>query len=145
MLLAILGCQVCCTDKKAISPSSTEGSYEGISGRNVFGLRPVPRPDLHTESIPPPPKIVLTGITTILGNKIALLKVLMPGPKPGDKPHDDFLTLAQGEREGNIEVLDVDEKAGRVRVNDFGTIIELTFENYLPAEAGVPAAPERRL
>jgi len=62
-------------------------------------------------------------------------------------------TLAEGMRDGNIEVLAFDEKAGMVKVDDFGTITNLTFDkdgvkltssppaNSAPAPGAVPPPP----
>src|SRR5205823_4883306 len=60
------------------------------------------------------PRITLTGITTILGNKRALMTVQLPG-----KPTQSF-ALAEGERSGGIEVLEINEKIGSVRINRLG-------------------------
>jgi hypothetical protein len=51
--------------------------------------------------------------------------------------------LTVGQREGEIEVLDIDEKAGSVKVSNSGAILTLTFEKdgaKLPATP-MPAAP----
>src|SRR5262249_50667822 len=91
---------------------------------------------------PPPPKITLTGITTF-GGKRALMKLNTP-PKPGDQAKELFLTLKEGQREGEVEVLAIDEKAGTVKVDDYGTIMDITFEKETakpgpgPAPTGVP-------
>jgi len=94
---------------------------------------------------PAPPRIVLTGITTILGRKLAVMKALLPPAKPGEHAKEEPLLLAEGQREENIEVLKVDEKAGRVTVSDFGTVTNLTFSENGPApgasSASSPAAP----
>jgi hypothetical protein len=98
--------------------------------RNVFGLKPPPPPPDPEANKPPPPKIVLQGITTFGGVKRALFKVQMP-PKPGEpaKGEQSFI-LAEGQRDGDIEVLEIDAKVGGefVKVNNFGTITNLTFE-----------------
>jgi len=102
--------------------------YQGIVDRNVFGLRPPPPPPSPDANKPPPPKIILTGITTILGNKRVLMKVQIPA-KPGVKAEEQSMILAAGQRDGDVEVLEIDEKAGIVKVNDYGTITNLTWEN----------------
>ncbi len=116
--------------------------YQAIVARNVFGLKPPPTPPDPEANKPPPPKITLTGITTMLGNKRALMKVMMP-PKPGTKQEEQSFILAVGQRDGEIEVLEIDDKAGTVKVNEFGTITNLSFENngVKLASAPPPGAP----
>jgi hypothetical protein len=117
--------------------------YEAIVERNVFGLRPPPPPPDPEANKPPPPKIMLQGITTILGNKRALLKMQMP-PKPGEQPKgEQSFILAEGEREGDVEVLEIDDKTGIVKVKDFGTIMSLDFTNngVKTASAPTPGGP----
>jgi len=101
--------------------------YQGIVERNVFNLKPLP-PAGPAEPPPAPvPKITLTGITTILGNKRALMKVLEP-PKPPQPAKEESYILTEGQRDGEIEVLAIDEQAGSVKVNNHGTVQELTFD-----------------
>ena len=124
--------------------SGTSGSpYEGIVVRNVFGLNKAPPPPDPEANKPPPPKIFLTGITTILGNKRALMK-LTPPAKPGEPAKEQSFTLAEKQRDGELEVLEIDENAGTVKVNDYGTITTLSFTNNgiktaaAPGPAGAP-------
>ncbi|PWU19670.1 MAG: hypothetical protein C5B50_06055 [Verrucomicrobia bacterium] len=132
---------VVCGVARAITPAPPTNNYGAIPERNVFGLKP--SPGIQQPMLPPKtvPQIILTGITTLLGNKLALLKAILP-PRPGEAPREQNLTLAEGQREGYIEVLEVDEKAGRVKVDDFGTITNLTFERNGPKLApAMPSAP----
>jgi hypothetical protein len=119
---------------KAYADSSAN-PYQGIVDRNVFGLRPPPPPPSNEPVRPPPPGIALTGITTILGKKLAFLNVQVP-PKPGEqtKGGPQSFMLGIGEREGEIEVLEIDEKGGMVKVNDYGVITNVPF-------AKVPTTP----
>jgi len=109
--------------------------YQGIVDRNVFGLRPPPPPPSNEPVRPPPPAVALTGITTILGKKLAFMNVQVP-PKPGEpaKPGPQSFMLGIGEREGEIEVLEIDEIGGIVKVNDYGVITNVPF-------AKVPTTP----
>jgi hypothetical protein len=119
---------------KAYADSSAN-PYQSIVDRNVFGLRPPPPPPSNEPVRPPPPAIALTGITTILGKKLAFMNVQVP-PKPGDqaKAGPQSFMLGIGEREGEIEVLEIDEKGGMVKVNDYGVITNVPF-------AKVPTTP----
>src|SRR6266436_8393730 len=107
----------------ATAIAGTENPYQGIVDRNVFGLRPPPPPPSNEPPKPPIPAINLQGITTILGKKMAFMTVQLP-TKPGEqaKPGPTSFMLCEGERDGDIEVVSIDEIAGTVKVNDCGTI-----------------------
>src|SRR5215475_11822548 len=64
--------------------AGTENPYQGIIDRNVFGLRPPPPPPSNEPPKPPIPAINLTGITTLLGKKMAFMTIQLP-PKPGEQ------------------------------------------------------------
>jgi hypothetical protein len=142
MLICTLAGLALCTTGNAVGGDSPGNPYQGIVDRNVFGLKPPPPPPDPESTKPPPPKVFLTGITTILGNKRALLKMTPPA-KPGEPAKEQSFTLAEGQREGDIEVLEINEKAGTVKVNNYGTITSLDFENNGVKVAGgpPPAAP----
>lgn len=128
---------------QAVAPDASIKQYQNISDRNVFGLRPPPVQPTATNATPALSKITLTGITTILGNKRALMKVAPKGMKPGD-PKELSMILTEGQREGEIEVLQIDETRGSVKVNNSGTEILLTFEkdgSKLPASPGPQPVP----
>jgi len=132
---------------QAVAPDASSTQYHSIPDRNVFGLRPPPEAAGPTNPPVVLPKITLTGITTILGNKRALMKVAPKGMKPGD-PKELSMILTEGQREGDIEVLQIDENRGTVKVNNSGTEMLLTFEKdgaklpQTPApRPGIPPAP----
>lgn len=131
-----------CAGATGITPDTTVVRFGEIQRRNVFALtNPPPR----VEAVQPPqlPRLILTGITTILGNKRALLKALPPGNtgKAADPSKELSLMLTEGQREGDFEVLQIDEKAGKVKVNNSGTVVTLTFEKDGPQPpASAPAA-----
>lgn len=104
--------------------------YESIiTNRNVFQLKPppppAPPPDPNPK--PPAPKIILTGITTILGEPLALFKCTPPAAK-GEQAKEKDYTLGVNQREDEIEVKSIDPAKGVVQVDDYGTITNLTFE-----------------
>jgi hypothetical protein len=148
MLICTLAGLALCTPGNAVTGDATGNPYQGIVDRNVFGLKPPPPPPDPESNKPPPPKIFLTGITTILGNKRALLKTTPPA-KPGEPAKEQSFTLGEGQREGDIEVLEINEKAGTVKVNDYGTITTLDFDKdgvkataaVAPGPGGAPAHP----
>jgi hypothetical protein len=132
LLMGTLGILVFWTGMRVIATETSGGTpYQGIVERNVFGLKPPPPPPDPEAHHPPPPKIVLQGITTFGHIKRALFKMQLP-PKPGEpaKGEQSFI-LAEGQRDGDIEVLEINATAGSefVKVNNFGTITNLTFEN----------------
>jgi hypothetical protein len=130
------------TGARAIVPDSSGQNYNGIAERNLFGLRPPPPPPAPVTPAPPPlPKVILTGLTTILGNEIAFLKVQFPA-KPGEPAKEQSFMLKEGEREGEIEVVDINIPAETVRVRNSGTLMPITFDKSppTPAPAPTPAA-----
>lgn len=129
------------------APGTPSKRYEAIVARNVFALKPPPVPPDPELNKPPPPKITPTGITTILGNKRALFKVQMPAKPPEPAKEQSFI-LTEGQREGQIEVLEIDEKLGAIKFNNFGTVVTLTLEkdgaklpNTPPPAMPAPGAP----
>ena len=123
---------------QATVPEANINSYEGISERNAFGLRPPPSQPQQEPTAAPLPKITLTGITTILDSKRALMKVAAANAKQPDPTKELSLILTEGQREGEIEVLQIDERAGSVKVRNSGQVMVLTFEKD---GAKLPATP----
>ena len=155
MLVCVMGGLAVYTTATAVPVDTSESSdnpYQSIVDRNVFSLKPpAPPADPSEVNKPTVVKITLTGMTTILGNKRVLMKTApLPG-KPGEGPRSEqSYILTEGQREGDIEVIEIDEKGGSVKVNNAGTIQTLTFEKdgaklpatVAPASApGVPGAP----
>jgi hypothetical protein len=114
--------------------------YQRIPSRNVFDLRDPPLTQTPEPPPTPRPKIRLTGITTIFGDKRALLMVQEPAT-PGKPPGPETsCILAVGQRQGGIEILEINEKAGTVKVNNDGNISVMTFDevklpNASPAQS----------
>ncbi len=123
-------------------PKETPGyRYQGISERNVFRLTDPPQVQV-TNTEPPVilPKLFLTGITTILDRKTAMFRMQSPA-KPGEPAKEESLMLAEGQRDGVIEVVSIDENAKEVRVRNSGTAMSLNFEKdgVKTASAAPPA------
>jgi hypothetical protein len=115
--------------------------YTTIYQRNVFHLRPPPAAAPVELPRTPLPRIRLTGITTILPGKRALLKVELPG-KPANQAQSYILT--EGQKAGALEVLKINEKTSLVTVAYSGTITNLTFEKLTPtASPATSPAPTR--
>ncbi len=145
MMVCMMGGLVFCSAANAVTSDSSGNPYQSIIDRNVFSLKPPPPPPDPTEvNKPQVLKITLTGITTILGNKRVLMKTAPPAGKPGEAPKSEqSYILTEGQRDGDIEVLEIDDKAWSVKVNNAGSVQTLTFEKdgaKLPSTPA-PAAP----
>ncbi len=143
-LICLLSGLSVCTLVTAALGNTPDSPYKAITDRNVFGLKPPPPPPDPTAEAnkTPPPKITLTGITTIFGNKQALMKTPPGAVKPGEQPREQSYILAEGQREGDMEVIQIDEKAGSVKLVYAGTPVTLTFEKdgTKGAPGGAPGA-----
>ena len=100
--------------------------YAPVVVRNVFGLNPPLPVDPNAPSADPPVKITPNGIMSIFGQLQVLYKVA------GKTPGQDAYTLSEGERQDDIEVTKIDEKAGIVTFNNHGVVQALPL---------VPATP----
>ena len=115
--------------------------YRLIAERNAFGLRPVP-PVTVQKAAPRLPNVILTGITTILKGKRALLKIEFP-PTPPTPAKPRYCILAEGQREGPVEVLEINEHTSKVKVNNSGTVMTITFSKPRPAPPTSPTSHPR--
>lgn len=98
--------------------------YATIVTRNVFGLQPLPIVNPPAPSAQALPKIMLNGITSILGPPAVLFKVkeqISPGQVTGNKCY----LLREGETQDGIEVTRVDEGAGVVFFDNHGTLQQI--------------------
>ena len=112
-----------------------ENPYRDIVTRNLFSLLP-PDPPKKEEEAKPPTNVKLTGITTMF-SKRALLLVQETGP--GAKA-EKSVVLREGEREGEIEVLEIDERAGAVKIKNGGVVSTLNFDRDGMKAAELPPA-----
>ncbi|HEX5220534.1 MAG TPA: hypothetical protein VFZ59_13270 [Verrucomicrobiae bacterium] len=122
----------------AVTP---DNPYSGIVERNSFGLKPPVNPaDLVKPPAPVVADIKLQGITTILGRKQVLMKVKVPA-KPPEPARDESLVVAEGDREGEIEVIEINPLEETVKVNNAGTILALNMKDHSekPSPGAVPA------
>ncbi len=115
--------------------------YQKIPEQNVFRLKPPPPPPSEEPPKIPTPKITLTGISTF-GKKRAWLKTPPPPVKPGEQPKgEQFYSLGVGERDGEMEMLEIDEQAGAVKVKYAGTEVALNFVDNGAKPSVAPALP----
>jgi len=111
-------------------------SYGTIIASNVFHLVQAPVISQPTNQ-PPLPKIVPNGIITILGKRV-LFKVLWPA-RPNEPAREQSHILAEGERAGAIEVLEIDEKAGTIKFNNNGSVVTLALDKDGPKAPALSA------
>jgi hypothetical protein len=104
----------------------SDNPYKLIFRRNLFGLHPPLNPAV-TPPAAPLSTIVLTGISTILGDKRAFLEITPPA-KAAQPPKQMSCILKEGQREGQVEVIQIDPKSEFVKVSNSGTLMTLTFE-----------------
>jgi hypothetical protein len=122
------------------SASADVTPYDVIVDRNPFGLKPPPPPPDPSETAAkapppaPPATVELTGITSILSSKRALLEIV-PGPgKPMIKP-----ILGEGERVESVEVVSINVEKNEVTIKNGQLVTNLTFKI---AKAGGPPPPQ---
>jgi hypothetical protein len=126
LLACVLGAARLCAELPAVADGANP--YQAIADRNVFGLHPPTKQDTTPEVVkPPPPNITLSGIWTFGGKKEAVLRAMVPS-KPGEQPKLQSFIMSEGQREGEIEVIQIDEKNLKVMVNNFGNTMTLDFD-----------------
>ncbi len=114
-----------------LAPDPASHPYEAIFARNAFGLKePPPPPPPAPPPDPTPPvntnALKLTGITTLLGKRAMFVfndgrtNIVSDLVREGER--DRFIT--------NLEVLEIDAKAGAVKVLFGGRELRLDFVNH---------------
>jgi hypothetical protein len=132
-----LACVLVGVGVRAAASSPSRDSYQAIVDRNVFDLH-APPPKADADALQPKaqiPKLTLNGITTILGKKVTVITV--PPSKPGVP--QTTLMLAEGQAQNEVEVRQIDEKAGAVKVINHGEEQMLDFEHDGAKPSPVPA------
>jgi len=126
------------------APVEDKNPYQGISRRNPFAIKP-PEPDQPAPPPPiappaPPSNVFLTGIIDLGDGKQAFFSV----SKPNDKV-PEFLSLKEGETQGDLTVLSIDPAGETVRIRNAGNETALDFKNNslksVIAAPGVPPPP----
>lgn len=110
--------------------------YATVISRNVFGLVPIPvvDPASLTPSTPPP-KITPNGIMTLFGKLQVLFKVQQPAAA-GQPAKEVSYTMGVGERQDDIEVQKIDDRAATITFNNHGVVQTLELAK---AAAGAPS------
>lgn len=104
-----------------------DAGYHRIVDRNAFCLSPpASSKNVHpATSVIARPRVALRGITTILEGKLAFL--MMPASKPGG--FQECLQLTEGQAQNKIQVKEIDEKGGIVKIINNGEAQTLDFRN----------------
>lgn len=111
-------------DVQGALTEASSNPYQNIVGRNVFGLKDPAPPPVQTAPTPPvtPSNIKITGISNTYKVKKAHFMVSLPGKTP------EYCSLSEGEGKDSLEVLEIDTKAGSVKVRTAGVEKVMTFE-----------------
>ncbi|HPY31475.1 MAG TPA: hypothetical protein PLT00_13760 [Verrucomicrobiota bacterium] len=142
----VLGALV--TSAAALTTDDAANPYQVVVERNVFGLKPAPRPEDVVQPPPPTPplQVKLQGITEGLlgGKRQVLMKIMEPPAKPGEPAKERAVIMDEGEARGNIEVLAIDPVARSVKLNNNGTVTNLLLADFImrttaPPQAATPA------
>lgn len=112
--------------------------YQTIVDRNAFNLK---APVIASEKTEPPPppmaKVVLTGVTSMMNSKRALLEI--EEAQAGKGNNKKSIILREGEREGSVEVMDIDVEHATVKIKNNGFETNLIFE--VKKETAPPVTP----
>lgn len=123
--------------------STALSPYTCIVERNSFGLKPPVNP---ADLVKPPPPVTadikLQGITTILGRKQVLMKIKVPA-RPPEPAREQSFVFVEGQREGEVEVKEINPAEGTVKIDNGGTILALNMKDHgeKPTPGAAPAAP----
>lgn len=106
----------------AVSP------YDSIVGRNVFGLKP-PATNAAPPVVNPAAAVTikLQGISTILGRRQVLLKV-NTAARPPEPAREQSYLLNEGERDGELEVVEIDALNGVVKLKNNDEPLSLSMQ-----------------
>jgi hypothetical protein len=124
----------------AAAGASSSNPYESIVTRNVFGLNPIPpQVAVPVQSGPPPPKITLTGITTIFGPAEALFKVA--GVVRNGRPQDESYIFTEGEAQDDVEVTKIDTNKMIVSFVNHDVPQDIPLADGVASSGSAPTAP----
>jgi hypothetical protein len=120
-----------------------DNPYHVVVERNAFGLSP-PKVAPPVTNAPPQQKsdVKFTGITVDRSGKKAWLVV--PPPPNNRTQNPQFLSMRENETQGDIQVLDIDDKENTVKILNAGTTSVLTFKDNgytAPTMAAMPGNP----
>lgn len=140
----ILAAFVIGTTFGARAEAPAANTYNSIVDRNPFGLKdPPPPPPPKDTNTPPPVKkedFYLTGISTIGNPKKP--KAYLLAKDQSKKDYDQkFYSLAVGDKQGEVTLMEIDTKGRRVKIGYLGEEKWLSMkDNGVPTPAGPPVA-----
>lgn len=114
--LSILVASLSVSSAMAAQPPPEHFAMIGV--RNAFRLSPVKPAGSEIPPQPHRPKVSFQGLTTILGRTLVLLTI-EPALSSAEFRQTSCV-LAQGESRFEIVILEIDTKAGTVRINNLG-------------------------
>jgi len=117
-----------------------DNAYHVVVERNAFGLKP-PQVLPPVTNTPPAQKVDVkfTGITSDKSGKKAWLVV--PPPPNNRTQNPQYLSMREGETQGDIQVLEIDDKENTVKIVNAGTTSVLTFKENGFTTATAAAMP----
>ncbi|MBA4150446.1 MAG: hypothetical protein H0X66_20235 [Verrucomicrobia bacterium] len=118
--------------------------YQTILDRNAFGLLPPPTPPDPNDKPPEPPaNLKLTGFATIAGERRVYFTI--PPDAKDPKGVQQYLSLSEGQREGNLEIITISESKEEVSVRNGSVdiVLSLKKDGFQPAKPapGMNQAP----
>jgi len=133
----LLGCALLAGPGLAAAPTE-EGAnpYTVISERNVFHLNPIPPPPEPEKPKVDLPVIKLSGFFKVGSQTRALFS---SEPKKKEEGRT-YYNLAQGEKDGILEVVKIDAENGTVDILNSGTPVTLSLKDDSLAPAPAVAA-----
>jgi hypothetical protein len=115
-----------------------DNPYKVILDRNPFGLRPAPQqPDLPPTNAPKA-EVKFTGITGVGSSKRAWLMI---PTGPGRTQIKYLNNLAEGDSDGDIKVVEINEKETTVKILNAGTPLTLNFQEHGLTAPAAPVVP----
>ena len=111
-----------------------------ITNRNLFKLLAPPDPAslIPVVAAPPLPNVLLAGITTLMGNTRAVLRVPRAARPPEPAKEISLFLSAGGPAEEGVRVLEINVAAGTVKIENNGTVQDLDITKNAPKSAAAP-------
>jgi len=113
---------------RSAAATPDDNSYKPIAARNIFKLHPPIQITVTPPPADPPPTIRLQGITTIVGQRQVLIAVRVSA-RAGEPAKEVFYVPDEGQREGEITVLEINEKTGSAKFDNHGTVQTLSMKD----------------
>lgn len=116
--------------------ATREEMYSLIVQRNPFGLNPEPEPVPEQPDEPEPEPIEVNVNLTGFSMRKNVKKVYLMIPPSKEDPNPQYLTMEENERQGSLQVLQIDPEKATVKIRNAGKVGVLSFKTH-----GLKAAP----